>query len=81
MATTLPVTLEELSEWITDKARRTSGCTGLKVSVQSKLPKSDHAGKNWADSLVISTGDCGIDEAFAAIANAQRDAIGRFHIS
>ena len=81
MATTHPVTLEELSEWITDKARRTSGCTGLKVSVQYKLAKADHAGKNWSDSLVINTGDCGIDDAFAAIVNAQRDAIGRFHIS
>ena len=81
MATTLPVTLEELSEWITDKARRTSHCADLKVSVQYKLPKPDHAGKNWSDSLVIHTGDCGIDDAFAAIANAQRDAIGRFHVS
>jgi hypothetical protein len=81
MATTLPVTLEELSEWITDKARRTSGCAGLKVSIQSKLPKSDHAGKNWSDSLVIATGDCGLDDALSAIANAQRDAISRFHVS
>lgn len=81
MATTLPVTLEELSEWITDKARRTSGCPDLKVSVQYKLPKSDHSGKNWSDSLFINTGDCGIDDALAAIANAQRDAIARFHIS
>jgi hypothetical protein len=81
MAITQPVTLEELSEWITDKARRTSGCTGLKVSVQYKLAKSDHAGKNWSDSLVVITGDCGIEDAFSAIVNAQRDAIGRFHVS
>ena len=61
--------------------RRHAVWGGPRPSCGLKLAKGDHAGKNWSDSLVINTGDCGIDDAFAAISHAQRDAIGRFHIS
>lgn len=81
MATKNPVTLEELSEWITGKARRSSGCAGLLVTVQHKLPKPDHQGKNWSDALIIHTGECAIEDAMNAISNAQRDAIERFHVA
>jgi hypothetical protein len=81
MAMKHPVTLEELSEWITGRARRSCGSADLKVTVQFKLSKPDHQGKNWSDSLLINTGEGDIENVLASVGNAHRDAVDRFHIA
>lgn len=73
------VSMEKLSEWLTDYVQANEDCEGTYVRVQYKLQEPDSEGCNWSDAVVFNPGPNADKNILTGIVgNAIREARDKF---
>ncbi|MCL7423447.1 MAG: hypothetical protein M8364_21385 [Methylobacter sp.] len=81
MSDRLIVSLEKLSEWLTDYVQAYEDCEGTVVRVQYKLKSPDSEGCNWSDTVVFNPGPNADKNVLTGIVgNAVREARDKFNV-
>lgn len=75
------VSMEALSEWLTNYVASHEDCEGTTVTVQYKLQSPDDEGCNWSDSVVFNPGPNADKNSLPGIVgNAVRKARKKFNV-
>lgn len=75
------MTLEELSQWFSERVQKATGAKDAKVTVQYKLVQPDSNGKSWSDSLVVNPGSGSMQDTLQAVGDAYREAVATLDLA
>ncbi len=76
------VSLEQLSNWLTEYVQAHEDCEGTTIRVQYKLQKPDSEGCNWSDTVTFNPGPSADKRLVTRIVgDAVREAREKFNVA
>lgn len=75
------VTLDELSQWMTDSVQQHEDCEGTTVKVQYRLQIPDAFGVNWSENVIFTPGpNASKDVLVRLVGDLVREAREKFNV-
>lgn len=75
------ITIDELSQWMTERVQKHEDCEGTTVRVQYRLETPDAYGVNWSENVIFTPGpNASKDVVLQLVGNLVREAREKFNV-